>query len=53
MFINVGGIEYGLDSNLMSNMCCVDRSTNATRVDYFGNLRPHGRASDIGAHEVR
>ena len=53
MFAPIGGIDYGLDGPMMSNSCCIDRSTNSLRTDYFGNLRPRGRASDIGAHEAR
>ena len=53
MFIAVGGIDYGLEGGMMNNSCCIDRSSSSLRTDYFGNLRPRGKASDIGAHEAR
>ena len=52
-FTTMGSIDYGLDGKLMNNACCIDRSMSSTRVDYFGNQRPRGKASDIGAHEAR
>lgn len=52
-FTSAGGIDYALDSSGMSNACCIDRTPTGVRTDYFGNLRPRGKGSDIGAHESR
>jgi hypothetical protein len=52
----VAGKKFGTNQfRLISNSPCRDRGTIIATIsrDYWGNSRPSGNASDIGAHEYR